>query len=412
MLEKNPQKGISMLIAYADKRSVAYANNENPARQHYFNAVLYGNKYNRAGLPEEKEALLGKMIALMYDIEAETAVVDDSSRSDIEKKQEELRSSFIDKGIRKDVVFECTDIYKTYPSTDFELQDIDLVCRLGEITGLVGENANGKSTLLKIMAGIITPDKGTYNYGVLDNNSTTGINWEKVKKCIAYLPQELGRLYGGVESNLRFFAAVHGLKGKMNDHELEYIIHRLGLAKWRNAKFDDLSGGAKLRFALARILLRKPRFLILDEPLANLDINTQNILLNDLRDLAKSFTNPISIILSSQHLEEVESVSDNMVILSKGKMIYNGPTSDIGSLRTENVFEIKTSLLKDELTKRMEAFAPLKIEHTGFTFMITASLDHSLKDLMQYMVDNNIPVSHVSDISNSTKKWILATSRE
>ena len=79
--------------------------------------------------------------------------------------------------------------------------------------------------------------------------------------------------------NLHFAAAIHGIRGKENEDEVDFIIWRLGLDKYRNATWNEISGGFKMRFSLGRALVYNPRLLILDEPLANLDVNTQLLFL-------------------------------------------------------------------------------------------------------------------------------------
>ena len=234
----------------------------------------------------------------------------------------------------RNILFSCKGLTKSYPRSEFRLKDIDLELKEGEITGLVGENGNGKTTLLKIIAGESYPDKGcgSYSYGVLQDNGMR-VDWSAVKSQIAYLPQELGRLIGSVKTSIQYAAATHGITGVENDKEVEYIIRRLGLGTYKNAIWQELSGGYKLRFALARTLVWKPRIMVLDEPLANLDINTQIRVLNDLRDLCKSIKYPISIIMSSQNIEEIENASDKMVVLREGEIVYQSPTNHIGDER-------------------------------------------------------------------------------
>src|SRR5690606_10595788 len=107
-------------------------------------------------------------------------------------------------------------------------------------------------------------------------------------------------------TNLKFTASHYGIKGEENELIVLMYMIRFGLWKYRNHQWSELSSGYKMRFELARTFLRKPSILLLDEPLANLDVLAQQLILEDLKHLSHSLANPMGIILSSQQLYEVE----------------------------------------------------------------------------------------------------------
>ncbi len=135
------------------------------------------------------------------------------------------------------------------------------------------------------------------------------MDWIKIKNQIAYVKQEIPKWHGSLRENLHF-DSIHGIKGLQNKKDVDFILHRLGLIEYQNREWNELSGGFKLRFTLAKALVWKPSLIILDEPLANLDIHAQILVLNDLRDLANSSKYPVSIVISSQHLHEVEHIAN------------------------------------------------------------------------------------------------------
>ena len=182
-------------------------------------------------------------------------------------------------------------IDKAFPTNRFHLKNVDAEFKLGEITGIVGPNANGKSTLMRIAVGELKADKGDLTFPYFEKGNPN-LNWDVLKHLISYVPQELPRWQGELKDNLRYEAALHGIYGKENELEVDFIIERLGLTRYKNAHWSQLSGGYKLRFALAKALIWKPIIMVLDEPLANLDVNAQTLVLNDLKDLAHSFLNP------------------------------------------------------------------------------------------------------------------------
>ncbi|MES2134171.1 MAG: ABC transporter ATP-binding protein, partial [Bacteroidota bacterium] len=219
----------------------------------------------------------------------------------------------------------------------FVLKPLDVQLKYGQITGIVGENGNGKTTLLRILAGELASDTGSISYPALHADDS---NWYKVKSEFVFIPQRIPRWYGSLLDNLRFFASIHGIQNIDNNKQVEYILFRLGLDKFRDLKWSELSSGYRLRFELAKTIMRRPKLILLDEPLANLDINAQQLFLQDLTFFVKSDKFPLSIVLSSQQLHEVESVSDNIIFIKQGETIYNGNQTSFANERLTNTFEV------------------------------------------------------------------------
>ncbi len=179
------------------------------------------------------------------------------------------------------------------------------------------------------------------------------INWAIVKRGIAYVPQTLGRWFGSLRDNLRYAAAVKGITGTANDQEVDDIIERPGLRDDLNRGWEALSGGFKLPFELARARVWTPKLLVLPEPLANLDFRSQLVILRDLPELANSFTNPIAVVLPSQHLYEVKAVADCILFLKQARVVFNGPLAEVGTNRSQNVCELGCNLDLHELCTRL-----------------------------------------------------------
>ncbi|NEP89665.1 MAG: ATP-binding cassette domain-containing protein [Okeania sp. SIO2C2] len=210
---------------------------------------------------------------------------------------------------------------------------------------------------------------------------------------------------GTLVDNLHFAAAIHGIRGEENEDEVDFIIWRLGLDKYRNATWNEISGGFKMRFALAKALVCNPRFLILDEPLANLDVNTQLLFLQDLRYLADSLAHPKTILLSSQHLYEVENITDNIIFIKEGSVIYNGNLEDFGKDREENAFELGCNLSKNELMDLLEEISYTQIEIVGHNqYIISASKNVGSNEMIKVFIDNDITLKYFRDISKSTRR--------
>lgn len=217
----------------------------------------------------------------------------------------------------------------------FSLKPLNVYLKTGEITGVVGENGNGKTTLLRILAGELSIETGTLVYPALQTQTQ---DWYAVKNKLAFIPQRIDKWHGPLLETLKFHATIHDIKGESNEKQIDYILFRLGLDKFRDLKWSEISSGYRLRFELAKMLLWKPKLLLLDEPLANLDINAQQLFLQDLRFFSQSLKHPMGIILTSQNLHEIERVADNIIFIRQGETIYNGQRSNFAINREQKQF--------------------------------------------------------------------------
>ena len=309
------------------------------------------------------------------------------------------------KGIK---ILSAKKILKEYKSTKFCLRVKQLNFYHGQIVALLGENATGKTTLLRILSGNLSIRKGKLSYPLFQTKGNR-LNWAKIKRQIAFVPQELPKWHGSLKENLRYEAAVHGIRGKSVEKEVNYIIHRLGLALHIDKSWKQLSGGFKLRFALAKALVWNPQLLVIDEPLAFLDIKAQWIVLNDLRELAKSSRNPITIILSSQHVHEMEMVADQLLFMKEGELIEINTQKSLGINRNHNVFEFGCYLDLNEIKKRLSNFEYSHIRHTGFHYVIYTSININATQIIDYFQIQEIEFDYFRNISWSLKTKFYET---
>ena len=286
----------------------------------------------------------------------------------------------------------------------FSLKDINLELRFGEVTSVVGENGNGKTTFFRTVVGEIPHDNGTIAFPIFDGGEENNINWGKVNQHIAYVPQNLPPFDGKVKKVLQFEAAIHGFLGKENDLEVNFIIQRLGLQDYEDSVWNKLSGGYKLRFALARALVWKPKLLVIDEPLANLDIKAQLVVLRDIRRLANSLRYPMSVLLSSQHLHEIEAVSDKILFLKNGNVSFYGDQKEIGSSRKYNTFEFRCNFTITELKTLLMGLDYKTLNYNGISFVITTPLKIGSKKILKYFIERDIEIEYFRNISHSIKQ--------
>ncbi|MBY0487442.1 MAG: ABC transporter ATP-binding protein [Flavobacteriaceae bacterium] len=337
----------------------------------------------------------------------------DQNETNIEAKKEkyqailtDLHEKLIHKPLAEKLVLVSTSgLVKNYGSASFGLGPIEMELHQGEILGLVGENGNGKTTLLRTLCGELYATSGKVNY-----NFKYDDNYDLRTKLV-YIPQRTDTWYGSMFENLQFTASSYGYKPEENELIVELIIARLGLRKFRNHSWKSLSSGYKMRFELARMLLRKPKILLIDEPLANLDILAQQTVLEDFRAIAKSPFRPIGIVLSSQQLYEVEKTSDQVIFLKHGKQknLHEKVVAENEVQVANNlVIEFESSWSQSDLGERFTKLNMISLQFNGGTFIVNFPDSVSIYDFMQLAIEDKIPLQYFRNISNSTRRFFVS----
>jgi ABC-2 type transport system ATP-binding protein len=271
----------------------------------------------------------------------------------------------------------------------------------GQVYGLVGENGNGKTTLLRILAKEISFNEGELNYSF---NVEPKDEYDLRTKLV-YIPQRTEKWYGSLKDNLKFVLSNYGVKPEENETRTLMIIARLGLWNYKHLKWSELSSGYKMRFELARTLLRQPEILLLDEPLANLDVLAQQVILEDLKSIANSVNNPIALILSSQQLYEVEKVSDKVIFLKNGQYKDNSELQN-----TENshlIIEIDTPESREKLLEVFKDFNLEKLNFNGGVYVAYFSSETEFYDVISALGNAKTELVYIRNISSSTRRFFV-----
>ena len=337
----------------------------------------------------------------------------DQNENNVEGKKEkyqavlsDLHAKLINKPIaEKQILVSTSSLEKSYGSSSFGLGPIEMELRQGEILGLVGENGNGKTTLLRCLCGELYATGGTINYHFKYDDLFD------LRTRLVYIPQRTDTWYGSMFENLQFTASSYGYKPEENELIIELIIARLGLRKFRNHSWKSLSSGYKMRFELARMLLRKPKILLIDEPLANLDILAQQTVLEDFKAIAKSPFRPIGIVLSSQQLYEVEKTSDQVIFLKHGKQknLHEKSVSE-NEIPIENylVIEFESEWSQSQLGETFGKLDLVSLQFNGGTYIVSFKENITVYDFMNLLVSEKIPVQYFRNISNSTRRFFVS----
>lgn len=209
---------------------------------------------------------------------------------------------------------------------------VSLEIKEGEVVGFLGPNGAGKTTTMRLIVGFIKPTEGQITVDGKDPIQER----VAVLKHIGYLPEN-NPLYQEmkVDEYLQFIVDMKDMKGE----SLNAIIAETGVEDVLNNKIEELSRGFKQRVGLTAALISNPKILILDEPTSGLDPLEQEKIRNLIKTLGKKRT----IILSTHILSEIEDVATRLIIINRGRIVYDGAKPK-GSGMVEKLFKQKVAI--------------------------------------------------------------------
>lgn len=263
------------------------------------------------------------------------------------------------------------DIHKTYPNGVRALQGVTLTVAPG-MFGLLGPNGAGKSSLMRTIATLQPPDRGSIRFRDIDVLQEP----DRLRAQLGYLPQEFG-LYPNMPADaiLDHFAT---LKGVVNPGERRELVQRLlqqvNLYEVRQNSVGGYSGGMKQRLGIAIALAGNPQLLIVDEPTAGLDPAERNRFLNLLADIG----NEVVVILSTHIVEDVRELCSQMAIVNGGRVLVQGePERIIDEVRGRMWRRLVPRTQLGDYQRRMQVISSRMI---GGSIMVHVYAEHSPGD--------------------------------
>lgn len=197
---------------------------------------------------------------------------------------------------------------------------IDLLIKEGELFSLLGVNGAGKTTTIKMLSGLILPTSGD----ILINGMDIKKDIYKIKQILNVSPQETAIAPNlTVKENLEFMAGIYQINNKEN--KINDLIKQFKLGEILNKKAKTLSGGWQRRLSIAISLINDPKILFLDEPTLGLDVVARK----ELWDIINELKGKITIILTTHYMEEAESLSDRIGIMSNGNLVQVGTVEEL-----------------------------------------------------------------------------------
>jgi molybdate transport system ATP-binding protein len=268
------------------------------------------------------------------------------------------------------------------------------------ITAIFGRSGSGKTSLINAIAGLLCPDSGRIvikKQVLFDDEQRINVPIEA--RQIGYVFQD-ARLFPhySVAGNLRY-----GMSGNLDTINFDHIVDLLNLSSLLDRHPIDLSGGEKQRVAIARALLSKPAILLMDEPLASLDLPRKQEVMPFLERLANDINIPILYVTHS--ISEMMRLADHILLLESGRVIASGPLEAVWSSEAMQPWQSssgKSSLFEATLSEHHPQYALSKVSLSGCTDLWVQRVEAPLNSRIRLQIranDVSISLNRATDTS-------------
>jgi ABC-2 type transport system ATP-binding protein len=285
-------------------------------------------------------------------------------------------------------ILEVTNLKKKYEDVEV-IKGISFALKAGEILGFLGPNGAGKSTTINILSTALNATEGTIKFMGKDIFENT----KSYKRDIGIVPQNLA-IFENLSAieNVKFFASFYGLKGKNLMEKSKKALTMVGLLERANDLPKTYSGGMKRRLNIACALAHEPKLLILDEPTVGIDPQSRNHILEVIKQLK---INGTTIMYTTHYMEEVEAISDRVIIVDKGKIILSetlGELTDNNST-VYNIFGSGINNIDVDTIYSVEDVNKVEIRE-GLRVSISKD-SNSLHKLIEKLIENNVEIKKI-----------------
>ncbi len=279
----------------------------------------------------------------------------------------------------------------------------------GEAFGLLGPNGAGKSTTMMIIAGILAADAGQV---MLNGQAMTRTDPDS-RRLLGVVPQDLA-IYPDLTAreNLRFFARLYRLSGKLLEERVEEALQRVGLTARADDQAGTFSGGMKRRLNFAAAVMHQPILLILDEPTVGVDPQSRAHLLECVRNLQQSGT---AVIYASHYMEEVEAVCTRAAIIDHGVLLA---CDAIPELLHQIPYEVELRLAQSHVPESLHPGPNVLVENgdqtqdavlrviTSDSFTESA-LHIEVTELLKLLADHQLNVRSIRTLEPNLERLFL-----
>lgn len=204
------------------------------------------------------------------------------------------------------------------------VDNVSFTIASNEVVGFLGLNGAGKSTTLKVLAGLLAPSKGTVRIDGVDLTEAP----VSFRARLGYLPDE-PPVYKEmtVEGYLRFVGSLRGMTGAQLDARLPGVLKKAQLVGFNHRIIDELSHGYKQRVGIAQAIVHGPKLVILDEPISGLD----PVQIVEMREVIRGLAQECTVLLSSHNLPEISQTCDRILVLHRGRLVAKGSEHELAA---------------------------------------------------------------------------------
>ena len=213
------------------------------------------------------------------------------------------------------------------------VDEVSFTCQPGRIFALVGPNGAGKTTILRMIATMLKPTSGTIEVGGYDCQK----NPQTVREKIGFMTDQTA-LYDRLTpyEMVKYIADLHGMDASVFKSRKDKIFDMLNIHEFANRRIARLSSGMKQKTSIARTIIHDPDVLVFDEPTTGLDVMTSRAIIKLIRSCKEKGK---TVIFSSHRMGEVNQISDDIAIIYKGSLYFNGGLDQFKSEMTHETFE-------------------------------------------------------------------------
>ena len=283
---------------------------------------------------------------------------------------------------------------------DFEaVKNISMKIEEGKIVGLLGINGSGKTTTIKMLSTLLTPDSGSI---VIDNMDSVK-DGKQIRSIINMIAGGERMIYWRLtpRENLQYFGSLYGIDKEVLDKRIDELLSFVGLLANADQPVETFSKGMKQRLQIARGLINNPKYIFLDEPTLGLDVSIASEIRKFLKKLAD--INHKGILLTSHYINEIEEICDYIYVIDNGLNFMEGtPENIINKLSTyKEKFIIKVSNIDENL----------KLELMRFSNETNSLVDFDLNNSeIKVVITNNNVQEHLLSIIYKYSNIIKFTS--
>lgn len=271
------------------------------------------------------------------------------------------------------------------------LNRLSFKLKSGNITALIGPNGAGKSTCMKILAGLVFPDKGSF----IINKGYSNTAFKALRNYGGYLIESPAFYpYFTAFQNLKVLQKLRGDNRNINE-----LLQLVGLQNTHNKKVVHFSKGMNQRLGIAQALIGNPQFLILDEPFHGLDIEVKEELMGVIKNLAKKEGK--AILISSHLLSDLEKIADDFVLLDKGQLYFSGKLNQQKDKKLKTCFKFRKPIAH----KLMQELAVSQVLYSTQKSFCVYLTENESQLLLKAMTDKGYYPISIDSVSLLTQKY-------